>query len=283
MTRLDALANWCRKNSLWPMPFATACCGIELMATGASRHDLARFGAEAMRFSPRQSDLMIVAGRVVMKMLPVLQRIWQQMSEPKWCISMGACASTGGVFDTYAVVQGIDRFLPVDMYVPGCPPRPEQLLQAIIDLQDKIEREGTIAGKEFEHRQPVRALRELPILGQTPEMRSQAVDLVRAVSGWVAGCGDHERQGSERGRCYEKVTDALQQRFAGVTLSVFRQDTRVRVPRACLYEALQFLQQECGFDMLVDITCVDYLHYRDGGGSLWPGLPAVQHRRITCV
>ena len=150
VSRLDSLANWCRKNSLWPMPFATACCGIELMATGASKHDLARFGAEVFRFSPRQCDLMIVAGRVVMKMLPVLQRIWQQMHEPKWCISMGACASTGGVFDTYAVVQGIDRFIPVDMYVPGCPPRPEQLIQAIIDLQDKIQREGTITGREFD-------------------------------------------------------------------------------------------------------------------------------------
>ncbi len=112
VSKLDELASWCRKNSLWPMPFATACCGIELMATGASRHDMARFGAEVMRFSPRQCDLMIVAGRVVMKMLPVLQRIWQQMHEPKWCISMGACASTGGVFDTYSVVQGIDRFIP---------------------------------------------------------------------------------------------------------------------------------------------------------------------------
>jgi NADH-quinone oxidoreductase subunit B len=149
VSKLDELASWCRKNSLWPMPFATACCGIELMATGASKHDLARFGAEVFRFSPRQCDLMIVAGRVVMKMLPVLQRIWQQMHEPKWCISMGACASTGGVFDTYCVVQGIDRFIPVDMYVPGCPPRPEQLIQAIIDLQDKIQREGTIAGREL--------------------------------------------------------------------------------------------------------------------------------------
>jgi NADH-quinone oxidoreductase subunit B len=152
LTRLDALANWVRKNSLWPMPFATACCGIELMATGASRHDIARFGAEAMRFSPRQCDLMIVAGRVAMKMLPVLQRIWLQMPEPKWCISMGACASSGGVFDTYAVVQGIDRFMPVDIYVPGCPPRPEQLLQSVIDLQDKIQRTGTITGKEFAQR-----------------------------------------------------------------------------------------------------------------------------------
>ena len=149
VTQLDKLANWVRKNSLWPMPFATACCGIELMATGASRHDIARFGSEAMRFTPRQCDLMIVAGRVVMKILPVLQRIWQQMPEPKWCISMGACASSGGVFDTYAVVQGVDRFIPVDIYVPGCPPRPEQLLQSVIDLQAKIQRTGTITGREF--------------------------------------------------------------------------------------------------------------------------------------
>jgi NADH-quinone oxidoreductase subunit B len=149
LTKLDAAANWARKNSLWPMPFATACCGIELMATASSRHDIARFGAEVMRFSPRQCDLLIVAGRVVMKMLPVLQRIWQQMPEPKWCISMGACACTGGVFDTYAVVQGVDRFIPVDMYVPGCPPRPEQLIAAVIEMQGKIERTGTLNGREF--------------------------------------------------------------------------------------------------------------------------------------
>ena len=152
LTKLDAAANWARSNSLWPMPFATACCGIELMATGASKHDLARFGAEVFRFSPRQCDLMIVAGRVVMKMLPVLQRIWQQMPEPKWCISMGACACTGGVFDTYAVVQGVDRFIPVDMYVPGCPPRPEQLLAALIEMQAKIVRTGTLMGTEFADR-----------------------------------------------------------------------------------------------------------------------------------
>jgi NADH-quinone oxidoreductase subunit B len=158
VTKLDLLANWVRKNSLWPMPFATACCGIELMATGASRHDIARFGAEAMRFSPRQCDLMIVAGRVVMKMMPVLQRIWLQMPEPKWCISMGACASSGGVFDTYAVVQGIDRFIPVDIYVPGCPPRPEQLLQSVIDLQAKIQQYGTLGGAEFR----VRTVSEAP-------------------------------------------------------------------------------------------------------------------------
>ncbi len=163
VTRLDQLVNWARKNSLWPMPFATACCGIELMATGASRHDIARFGAEAMRFSPRQCDLMIVAGRVAMKMLPVLQRIWLQMPEPKWCISMGACASSGGVFDTYAVVQGIDRFIPVDIYVPGCPPRPEQLLQSVIDLQEKIQRTGTLNGTEFRERSRSEAPRPLAL------------------------------------------------------------------------------------------------------------------------
>jgi NADH-quinone oxidoreductase subunit B len=152
VTKLDWVANYARANSLWPMPFATACCGIELMSTASSRYDLARFGAEVFRFSPRQCDLMIVAGRVVMKMVPVMQRIWLQMPEPKWCISMGACASSGGVFDTYAVVQGIDRFIPVDVYVPGCPPRPEQLIRAVIDLQEKIKNTGTFMATEFEKR-----------------------------------------------------------------------------------------------------------------------------------
>jgi NADH-quinone oxidoreductase subunit B len=152
ISKLDWVANYARANSLWPMPFATACCGIELMATASSRYDLARFGAEVMRFSPRQCDLMIVAGRVVMKMVPVLQRIWLQMPEPKWCISMGACASSGGVFDTYAVVQGIDRFIPVDVYVPGCPPRPEQLIRSVMDLQEKIKAGGTYSGREFRDR-----------------------------------------------------------------------------------------------------------------------------------
>lgn len=151
-TRLDQVVslirehgiNWARKNSLWPMPFATACCGIELMATGASRYDIARFGAEVMRFSPRQCDLLICAGRVAIKNMPVLQRIYLQMTEPKWVISMGACASTGGVFDTYAVVQGVDQFLPVDVYVPGCPPRPETLIEGVMAIQRIVEKEGVI-------------------------------------------------------------------------------------------------------------------------------------------
>ncbi len=139
-TTIEKAVAWGRKNSLWPMPFGTACCGIELMATLASRYDLARFGAEAIRFSPRQSDLMIVAGRVVIKMMPVLQRIYQQMPEPRWVISMGACASTGGIFDTYSVIQGVDQFIPVDVYVPGCPPRPENLIVGIMEIQKMIER-----------------------------------------------------------------------------------------------------------------------------------------------
>jgi NADH-quinone oxidoreductase subunit B len=167
LTKLDEVANWARSNSLWPMPFATACCGIELMATASSRYDLSRFGAEVMRFSPRQCDLMIVAGRVVMKMLPVLQRIWLQMPEPKWCISMGACACSGGVFDTYAVVQGVDRFIPVDVYVPGCPPRPEQLIQSVLDLQSRIKQGGKWNAEEF----ALRVLPEGPVRFEQDEIR----------------------------------------------------------------------------------------------------------------
>ncbi len=150
LTRLDYAVemikkhgiNWCRKHSLWPLPFATACCGIEFMATAASRYDIARFGSERPSFSPRQADLMIVAGRVVVKMLPVLQRVYMQMAEPKWVVSMGACASSGGVFDTYAVVQGIDQYVPVDVYLPGCPPRPETVLEGLMAIQQIVLNDG---------------------------------------------------------------------------------------------------------------------------------------------
>jgi NADH-quinone oxidoreductase subunit B len=141
-TRLQKFINWSRRSSLWSMPFATACCGIELMATASSRYDVARFGMERMSFTPRQADLLIVAGRVAIKSMPVLQRIYMQMTEPRWVISMGACASTGGVFDTYATVQGIDQFIPVDVYVPGCPPRPEMLLEGIRAIRHHIDEEG---------------------------------------------------------------------------------------------------------------------------------------------
>jgi NADH-quinone oxidoreductase subunit B len=137
-SRLDFLVNWARANSLWPMPFGTACCAIEFMATAASRFDLARFGMERLAVSPRQADVFLCAGRVPLKLAPVLRRIYMQMPQPKWVISMGACASTGGMFDNYAVVQGIDTIIPVDVYVPGCPPRPEALMYGILMLQKKV-------------------------------------------------------------------------------------------------------------------------------------------------
>ncbi|HEV2329382.1 MAG TPA: NADH-quinone oxidoreductase subunit NuoB [Verrucomicrobiae bacterium] len=138
ITTVDAALNWFRKNSVWPMPMGLACCAIELMAVGASRFDISRFGSEVMRFSPRQADCMIVAGTVTYKMALSVKRIWDQMPEPKWCIAMGACASTGGMYRSYAVLQGVDRIVPVDIYVSGCPPRPEALLDALMKLQNKI-------------------------------------------------------------------------------------------------------------------------------------------------
>ena len=140
--RAADVIKWARKNSLWPALFGLACCAIEMMSTSASKYDIARFGAEVFRASPRQADLMIVAGRVSRKMAPVLRQIYDQMPEPKWVISMGACASTGGVFNNYALVQGVDEVVPVDIYVPGCPPRPETLIDGIMKLQKKIESGG---------------------------------------------------------------------------------------------------------------------------------------------
>jgi NADH-quinone oxidoreductase subunit B len=138
LTTVEKLVNWTRKASLWPATFGLACCAIEMMASGAARYDLARFGMEVFRASPRQADLMIVAGRVSQKMAPVLRQIYDQMPEPKWVLSMGVCASSGGMFNNYAIVQGVDHVVPVDMYLPGCPPRPEMLIDAILRLHDKI-------------------------------------------------------------------------------------------------------------------------------------------------
>lgn len=158
-TKIDFVVNWSRRSSLWPMPFGTACCAIEMMAAFATDYDLSRFGMERMSFSPRQADVLICAGRVPYKLAPVLRRIWDQMPQPKWCVSMGACASTGGVFDVYSMVQGIDTIVPVDVYVPGCPPRPEGLIYALMMIQEKIRQESLTKHFELRAEDPARAAR----------------------------------------------------------------------------------------------------------------------------
>ncbi len=168
-TRLDHVVNWARRNSIWPMPFGTACCAIEMMAAAASKYDIARFGMERMSFSPRQADLMIVAGRVSYKLAPVLRRVWDQMPQPKWCVSMGACASSGGMFDNYTIVQGIDTVIPVDVYVPGCPPRPEGLIYGLLMIQEKIKGESVS--------NPLSRV-ESPEAAGRPNLPPDAVDLV---------------------------------------------------------------------------------------------------------
>jgi NADH-quinone oxidoreductase subunit B len=141
-TTLDSVVGLARKNSIWPLPFATSCCGIEFMATMASHYDLARFGSERLSFTPRQADLLMVMGTIAKKMGPVLRQVYEQMAEPKWVIAVGACASSGGIFDTYSVLQGIDRIIPVDVYVPGCPPRPEQIIDGVLRIQDLVAKES---------------------------------------------------------------------------------------------------------------------------------------------
>ena len=260
------------------MPFATACCGIELMATAVSRYDIARFGAEAMRFSPRQCDLMIVAGRVVMKMVPVMQRIWLQMPEPKWCISMGACASSGGVFDTYCTVQGIDRFIPVDVYVPGCPPRPEQLIRAMLDIQEKMQRTGT------DRRPRVRRPHELRRADCAGEGTRSGADDRRAgrlphrdaVSRAAAteACFDHallpRHSEYEVRRCVH---------HGRVPRTTPRCRCRPRKRPSVLFAAVEVSEGECGFDFLAELGGIDYLNYPERHRPLLRRLRTDQYRR----
>ena len=172
LTTVQGVAGYARKGSLWPATFGLACCAIEMMATGAGRYDLARFGMEVFRASPRQADLMIVAGRVSQKMAPVLRQIYDQMAAPKWVISMGACASSGGMFNNYAIVQGVDHIVPVDIYLPGCPPRPEMLMDAIVKLHDQIQHEKLGANREAQ-------IRELEAAALVAEPTSQMKGLLR--------------------------------------------------------------------------------------------------------
>ena len=148
LSTLDKVVGWSRKSSMWPLGFGLACCAIEMMCTAASRYDLARFGMEIFRSSPRQADLMIVSGRVSRKMAPIVKQLYNQMPEPKWVLAMGACASCGGVFNNYAIVQGVDKIVPVDIYVPGCPPRPEQLIDGIMKLHAKVQKEGLLGKRK---------------------------------------------------------------------------------------------------------------------------------------
>ncbi len=184
-TRLDTVVNWARKNSLWPMPFGTACCAIEFMSVMASKYDMSRFGAEAMRFSPRQSDMMLVLGTVTNKLAPVLRTIYAQMAEPKWVISVGVCASSGGMYRTYATLQGIDRVVPVDVYVPGCPPRPESMLYGLMKLQEKIEKESLTMRKDH-------ISRFYESLDRQKELEaSRGLSPQQAVREMVIDAGDH--------------------------------------------------------------------------------------------
>src|ERR1039457_4189314 len=174
LTTVEKVAGYARKSSVWPATFGLACCAMELISTGGPRHDLARFGMERASNTPRQADLMIVAGRVSQKMAPVLRQIYDQMAEPKWVISMGVCASSGGMFNNYAIVQGVDHIVPVDIYLPGCPPRPEMLLDAILKLHDKIQNMKLGVNRERQVAELEQArLRRLPLLAGVPGAHQQ--------------------------------------------------------------------------------------------------------------
>jgi NADH-quinone oxidoreductase B subunit len=258
LTTLDSLVGWCRKNSVWPLPLGLSCCAIEFMATAASRFDMARFGMEVARFSPRQADLLFVAGWLTYKMAQSMTRLYDQMPEPKWVVAMGACASTGGMHRSYSVVQGIDEFVPVDVYIAGCPPRPEAVLNALIHLQEKIGRDRT-------HRPALRAPANEPLarggLFSTPglgEMSPPA--LVTSTDRWVAGT----RPAVRDDEAIEHAPGAPASVDPAVAAALDPLGGRwsaggaALLPLASWVGAARALRDDAGFDVLLDLTVVDY-------------------------
>jgi NADH-quinone oxidoreductase subunit C/D len=246
-TKLAELANWARKNSLWPMPFGTACCAIEYMSCLSATYDIARFGAEVVRFSPRQADLLMVMGTITDKMGPVLKRIYDQMPEPKWVISMGACATSGGFYRSYQVMQGIDEIIPVDVYIPGCPPTPEAVLDAIIKLQDEVTKHSPHHGRAAD---PEDSAPLLPILKDASITKLKPPDTALL------------KKLAEVGNVDNPIVDRLRERFGAAIISAsqFRGDLAIYVKAAAIKEICFWLRDtpDMEFDLLVDICVVDY-------------------------
>src|SRR5262245_39667546 len=254
-TTISEIANWARKNSLWPLPFGTACCAIEYMSVVSAHYDVARFGAEVVRFSPRQSDLLMVMGTITDKMGPVLKRIYEQMPDPKWVLCMGACATSGGLYRAYHVMQGIDEIIPVDVYIPGCPPTPEAVLQAVLMIRELIEKEHIIdAAKLRGLRQPMQ--KEITVTSTKPlliagEQAREAMRLVQITR--------------EPAKPENPIAALMQSKFKDEILDVndFRGDLAITIKPDNITEICRTLKEEPStkFDLLSTITGVDYLGY----------------------
>ena len=248
-TTYTSLVNWARKSSLWPYPFGTACCAIEFMAVASAHYDIARFGSEVVRFSPKQSDVLMVLGTINDKMGPVLKQIYDQMAEPKWVISMGACATCGGFYRAYHVMQGIDEIIPVDVYIPGCPPTPEAVLDAIIKLQQQVENDTRLSYERHARQTPLK----------TPEIDATVHDLQGPPRSLVRFLDENQDvQGP--------IAQAFKQKFPNDLISMreFRGDLSITVKRESAKEILRTLKTDPAFDfkMLLDVTAVDYLAER---------------------
>src|SRR5712671_5684420 len=248
-TTASSLVNWARKGSLWPYPFGTACCAIEFMATVSSHYDIARFGSEVVRFSPKQSDVLMVLGTINDKMGPVLKQIYDQMAEPKWVISMGACATCGGFYRAYHVMQGIDEIVPVDVYIPGCPPVPEAVLDAVIKLQEQITADTRLSYERHPRQTTLRTPeKDATVAGLEPPPRA----LVRFLE------EKQELDGPIAKAFKEKFPDDL------IGMREFRGDLSITVKRDNIKQVMRTLKTDPAFDfkMLLDVTAVDYLQER---------------------